>query len=459
MSGPNAFTDGTLVGIVVGGDVNDPAPDQSCNMKIFIPGLHGKDVQVEHLAFSTMQKMPTNAGQQTFEGTLDPGSVVFVRKDTGSNQCHIVGTGNEMYDPDARVGGNMDLLQIAQVASAIKRQIDVRIPPSIEETTEGGVKVRKAKEKGDLHSHDLLKGIPANGAIFPLSGSIVPNVTNIASATQAFNMILSPALAALLPGVNVSLGNLLGTLVNGTPLGALAGAVGDLAEGALDTIKETLGGEVTGLVGAAATTFVDIKMAQELRKQTMSRLSPQMRMSLGSMSKLTSSIETGTGGGFMSGGRVDPSTYLNNAADLLGQCRSVGDMVSCMQQVQYDKSLFGQNNLPNVSLMVDTPFGIKMPMSLSPTGAISQVIPPALKTAMDAFKKAAGAFPGVNPGENLFGDSAAVMLDMFGRLPGPQQAIAMQLAQKLNTGGAAQTFNNTLKNTVQGGNPFSAMFS
>lgn len=454
MANPNNFSDGKLVGIVVGGDVNDPAPDQSCNMRIFIPGLHGKDVQVEHLAFSTMNKMPTNAGQQSFEGALDPGSVVFVQKDTGSNQCHIIGTGNEIFDPDARIPGNYDLLSFPQVQKALQTTIDVRIPPTVSEDYDEKVRIRKKQEKGELHKHQLMAGVPANGALYPMSGSVVPNLSNIATATQSFAMILTPALASLLPGVNVSLANLLGTLVGGSPIGALAGQVAGVAAGALDSIKKDLGAEITSAVGAAATTFISSGMARELSRELMSNLSPQMRMSLRNMSRLTSSIETGVGGGFMSGGKVDPSTYLQNAAGLLGKCRGIGDMVSCMQQLQYDKGLFGQNNLPNISISVPTPYGIPMPISISPSGAMQQNLPEPLKQAIKTFTKLAGGFAGVNPGENLFGDSSETMLNMFNRLSGPAQGVAMAMANKLNTGGAATTFNNTVKKTVQGGNPF-----
>jgi hypothetical protein len=480
MSSPNNFTDGTLVGIVVGGDINDQAPDQSCNMKIFIPGLHGKDVKFEHLAFSTMQKSPSKSSQSTFEGTLDPGSCVFVRKDTGSNQCHIIGTGNEIYDPSARTPGNIDLLQIPAVQEALNRTIDVRIPPEIKESMVGGVKVRQKQEKGQLHKHSLLAGIPANGAIYSLSGAICPQVKGIATAAQAAANILSPTLASLIPGASVSLGNILGSLSTGNILGGLAGVAGSvisgaasaavtgaiggaLSGGAAGAIAGALDSSVGGFVGdivTGATQGVPQELLLDLQDQLFSKLSPQMKQSFTSMSLLSQSIETGTGGGFTSGSKVDPITLLTNAAELFSQCGNLSDMVQAMQQLQYDTSLQGADKLPKVSFMISSPFGIPMPMELDASGAITSLIPKPLQAAIDAFSKAmssASAFPGINPGENLFGDSAQTMFDMFGRLSGPNQKYALDMAKKLNQSGIAQNFDKALKVSVKGGNPFEVL--
>jgi hypothetical protein len=457
MSNPNNFTDGTLVGIVVGGDINDPAADQSCNMKVFIPGMHGKDVKVEHLAFSTMQKSPSKSSQSTFEGTLDPGSIVFVRKDTGSNQCHIIGTGNEIYDPSARVPGNIDLLAIPQIRQAINRTLDIRIPPNITEKTVGGVKVRQPQEKGQLHSHSLLQGIPANGAIYALSGAIVPQVKGVATATKSSSLLLTPALAALIPGANISIGNLLGSLTSGILLGGLAGSVvGDIAEDLFGDVAGGVAGAIAGVVVAGTVAVVSDRLLKELSNEMFSKLTPQTRASLRSMSLLSQSIETSSGGGFSSGGKMDPVTFLTNAANLFGQCNNVGDIVSAMQILQYDTSLHGLDKLPSVSFNMSTPFGIPMPMSLSPSGAITSLIPEPLKLAIDAFSGAMGsasAFPGVNIGENLFGKSSKTMFDMFGRLSGTNQSKAIAMAKILNQGGTAQGFDRVLKQTVGGGNP------
>jgi len=462
---PNNFTDGTLIGIVVGGDVNDPASDQSCTMKVFIPGLHGKDVKPEHLAFSTMMKMPTKAAQSTFEGTLDPGSIVFVRKDTGSNQCHIIGTGNEIPDPTARVPGNIDLYSFAKhVIGQHPAQVDtkVRIGPQVQETVVNGAKVRKKQEKGQNHRHELLYGIPANGAIYPLSGAIVPSVKNVATAVQQFNNIMTPSMAAMLPGLSIPLGSILGSLASGNLTGVLANVAGNLAagavSGAIGGVAGQIAGQVAGTVAAAtvadATKSIAPGLVRDLSKSVMGNLSPQMQMSFRNMSTLIQSIETSTGAMFSSGAKADPTTLMTNAARLLGQVKNTTDMVQVMQRLQYDTSLFGQDKLPSLTVMVDTPFGIKLPLSLNAAGIITSNIPGPLKAAIDLFTKAMSSptgFPGVNPGENLFGGSAKTMFDMFGRLSGPSQKVAIDLSRILNQSQVARTFDQTVKNTVNGG--------
>jgi len=463
----NSFSDGTLVGIVVGGDDSDPASDQSNNMKIFIPGLHGKDVKTEHLAFSTMMKMPSKSSQSTFEGTLDPGSMVFVKKDTGSNQCHIVGTGNEIFDPSSRVPGNFDLLSLPQIQKAINTVIDVRIPPTITETTVGGVKVRQIKEKGEKHKHGLLQGIPANGAIYPMSGMIMPQMNGIASASQSAANILTPSIAALLPGITPSLGSILGSLASGNPIGALAAgvvagsAVNSIVSDSVGSVAGPVAGDIVGAAVSGVTAAFTTKIALDLQKKLFSGLSPQMRMSFMSMSKLVQSIETTNTGMFTSGAKADPVTLMTNAANILGRCNNLNDMVHCMQRLQYDTSLYGQDKLPSLTLLVSTPFGIPLPVSVSASGAITQNIPKPLQMAIQAASAAmssASAFPGVIPGQNLFGSSAKTMFDMFGRLSGPAQSAALSMSQALNQSASARTFNNACQRTVQGGNPLKVVF-
>jgi hypothetical protein len=287
-------------------------------------------------------------------------------------------------------------------------------------------------------------------------------------------MILSPALASLIPGASVSLGNILGSLSTGNVLGGLAGVAGSVIAGAavdaavgaaVGAVAGALDTSIGGFVGdivTGATQGVDPGLLLDLQDQLFSKLSPQMKQSFTSMSLLSQSIETGTGGGFTSGGKADPITLLTNAVDLLSQCGNLSDMVQAMQQLQYDTSLQGADKLPKVAFMISSPFGIPMPMELDASGAITSLIPAPLQMVIDAFSGAmssASAFPGVKPGENLFGGSAQTMFDMFGRLSGPNQKYALDMARKLNQSGTAQNFDRVLKTTVRGGNPLQILLS
>lgn len=405
---PNNYLDGTLVGVVVGGDINDPAPDQSCNMKVFIPGLHGKDVNVDHLGFSTMMKSPTKGSQTTFEGVLDPGSLVFVRKDTGSPLCQIIGTANDIYNPEARVPGNIDLLHsIPFIADIMKRTIDIRIPPQIIETVVGGAKVKTIKEKGKLHSHNLTAGMPNNAALYNMSGMILPQITGVTTAVQTAASILDSAVAAVLPGSGFSLGNLLSNLPS------------------------------------------------ELMKTLTNSLPSGMMAAFNNMNTLMQSIESG-GTPFSLAAKCIPEVFQANAVELLSQVTNLSDMISVMRRLQTDTSLYGMDDLPFTSMVQKTPYGDVL-QKIDPSGMVIGFAPPnvqqALQSAMDLMSSAT-SFPGVNIGQNLFGDGAKTVMSMLGRLPASEMGKAMDMLNVLNTSGAAQKVANFVKDTASGENPF-----
>ena len=486
MSLPNNWLDGTLVGVVVGGDDNDPAQDQSCNMRVIIPGLHGKDVKASDMAFSTMMKSPTKSSQSTFEGVLDPGSIVFVRKDTGSNQCQIIGTGNEIPDEGARVPGNIDLLSLIKHAiGKDPRQVElnIRIPPTIQETTENGVKIRKIQEKNKKHKHALLNGLPANGAIAPLAGLVLPDITGISTAIQSFSLdlanIITPNVLGQIPGLNVPLAGIIGSLLTGTLAGGLAGVVnasrsnitGSLAysSASLKTARSTgIQSDIDAALSAqlaaeAALTCIDAltdEVLFELSREMRSKLPREMQSCVGSASVLIQSIEQDAGS--LNAGRVDPLTYAQNSAKILSQVRSIGDVSSALNQLQNDTSLFGQSKLGSTTISVPTPYGIPLPIKIDASGSVAALAPAALTQAISAFGSLMSSptgFPGVNPGENLFGKSSKTMLDMFGRMTGGSNQVAIDLSKVLNQSSVAKIFDGVVKQTVGGGNPFTKMFS
>jgi hypothetical protein len=128
--------------------------------------------------------------------------------------------------------------------------------------------------------------------------------------------------------------------------------------------------------------------------------------------------------------------------------------------MQYDTSLHGLDNIKPTTFLMSTPFGIPMPMSLDANGMIKSNLPKPLQLAIDVLGNSmasATGFPGINPGQNLFGKSSKNMFDMYGRLPGPKQALAIELAKKLNQSATAQKFDKAAKATVKGGNPLNML--
>jgi hypothetical protein len=231
----------------------------------------------------------------------------------------------------------------------------------------------------------------------------------VTTAVQAATSVLDDALASALPGTSFSLGNLLNSLSGGL----------------LD------------------------QLTQALPKNLMK--------SFTNMTTLMQSIEASTGGSFSLAAKCDPEVFLTNAVGLLSQATNLSDLISAMQQLQTDTSLYGLENLGNTVVDVQTAFG-KVKQSVDAFGNIIGYIPPDVASAAQTFTSAltsATSFPGVNIGQNLFGQSAAIIGDMINRLPPDNMKNAVSMLDKLNTSGDAKKIFNFVKATVEGdGNPF-----
>lgn len=399
----NSAASGMLYGIVVGGHDGDPAPDMSGNLRVYFPGIHGKDVKPEHLAFSPRIMSPTRSTQQEFPGGLDPGTLVIAMKDTGSNYCQIIGVANDANLADQRIAGNSDLLQY--VNRFLNQNINVRLPPQIYETVEGGVKVRKIREKG-FHNHNELRGLPTHGALYNLSGAPVPRVSGISTAKQAFDNLLTGDILGAIPGVFMTLGNMFSLL------------------------------QSTGLIKG-----IDSVVPREVGQ------------TINSMSRLIQSIESNENAGFNVGGRVDQQTYLNNATSLLGQARNVSDVVSALGRLQSDSSLFGIDKLANGIVNSALSYGASQ-LSVAASGSIMRFLPPETRQAIDTASRAISLFNSVYPGQSLFGDSAQQIFRMLNRLSPTSLALATLQLTRLNVGPQAIRFTAVNTTTVIGGNPF-----
>lgn len=398
---------GMVYGIIVGGDINDPDPLQANNYRVYFPGIHGKDVNVKDLAFSPLLRSPDRSTQQSTPGGLDPGSLVVAMKDTGSNQCQIIGLANDFNNRDSRIGGNIDLLQAIQKFFSLS--VKVNIPPNITDGTRSGARIKKIQEKGQEHNHDLLRGLPTHGALFPMAGTIIQQLMNIPTAKQAFNDILTPELAAALPGIAMTIGKMFSMF------------------------------------------------SPQLLRSINNAIPKEVGYAMSSMSNLIQNVESTEGGGFTTNNRVDEATFMTNAEKLLKQCTNFSDMVSCMQRLQCDETLYGRENLKPSTFTTMTPFG-PVTNVMSPDGSIGTGDDAATKAVLklaSAFLSSAGGFPGVNPGENLFGKSAGTMIGMFGRLSPEAQSIAKLLSNQLNTSDIAKKLDSITKALTQGGkSPF-----
>jgi hypothetical protein len=387
-----------LCGICVGGHDADPDPNQNGLCRVYLPQCHGDNVKEGDLGFSVVVMPPNQAGASQFNGVVDPGQALLCMKSgpPGDSTLIVLGSIPTNKQSGAQPGGK-NLCELNAPTKAAATELNINIPPNVKETVEGGTRVRQIQEKGQRHKHDLLRGIPSHGASYNLAGMPLKQITSVSTATQSFSNILTSSMLSALPGANFSVGSILSSLTS--------------------------------------------SLADEL----LSSLPPELAQGMQSMFTLMQSMEVSEGGGFATSGKVDPATYLANAVSLLKGNQSLGEIITNIQRLQYDTSLFGLDKLAATPFTIPTAFG-DITMNLSASGAIQMVTPEPVQKAIEAFSglmSAGAGFPGASLG-NMFGSSSGVMSEMFNRLPPDKQTIAKGMMEKVIAPGTkAQTLLNT----------------
>jgi hypothetical protein len=440
--GENPGHFGTIrIGLIGGGDITDPASDQSCNQKVFLPMEHSPDgVKLEHLAFSPLHRSPDRDTQQSFPGVHDPGSLVYCMKIPGSNQVLILGQANDLFNSEPKAG-NMDLLNNPLVKGLFERTIKIRTPPNIEEKElEDGTKVRTMKEKDKEWSHSLTKGLPTHASLFPIVGFFNPEVKDVPTAKQHFSDIQTKDMMDKMPGDVMSLGKMLKGLMGGGGSGGGGGGGGGGGSG----------GGGGGGSGSSATSNVS---------PTISGLSPQLQNAVLSASYLIQDFE-GTSGSttLVLGDRVHTNTYMENANSLISQITCVDDLMTCLHRLRWDTSLFGQENLTPAEFTIDTAWGTAIQtMGVDGTLTVSYGNNAANVAQTQSNFANTMSDPAQSPstagGQNMFGGSAGTMMDMFKRMAPVAEKAAKKMTEKLNTSDKAKKLQKIIDKTVQGGNP------
>lgn len=352
-------------GIIVDRD----GPDNSC--KVFIPELHGRDVKVEHLGWSRFTVPPGQGGATTSYGTPDNGQMVkcMVNTTGGSMLVQINSLLQTKQSSEPAKPGNFSLNFLPQWANAVARELPVRVRPDIEEVVENGRKIRRAKEKGIKHKHELLKELNSTGAVYPLNGTILPSIT-IETATQSAIMSITAELQEALPGVGLALGGILDLLPSEV----------------LDSIPPTV---LTGF-------------------QNMSSL-------------MTSLTPIAMGGTQVNIDKIDPVSFALNAAELLSGAQSIDDVVSALGDLATNTALQGLGGIAGaLTSVIDSPFGQITQIFNPLTGLMESIIPDEIAQAAAAFSGLMGSLPSAG-GVPLFGDAFETMNAMAQRLPASMQ--------------------------------------
>jgi hypothetical protein len=308
---PNVFPGGggpgTRIGIVVD---HDGDPDQAGRVKVWIPGKYGPGVKREHLAYCSVQIPPTGSDQTISGTTPKRGSAVYLQGETGSPNHIITGlVGSEIPNFSGSMPGNINLLSLLGPIWEDVFKTDGKNPrnkrATFKETTENGALIRKLVNTG-LFSHFLDNGIPSNGALAPVAGLKLPSIKNIPTAKQKYSNVLTKNMIDNLPGQFMSLGGLLSAIQSSK------------------SSKTAATSNMPGNVLAAFNTLSDIAMITEIND----------------------------GGNSITGNRVNPDIWKENAIILLNQVQTISDLVTVLNLLEYDTTLHGLGNY-NLILSLD----------------------------------------------------------------------------------------------------------
>lgn len=419
MSLPTDYPNGLLVpGVIVsrGDKKNDPGgtPDQSQAgmVQVALIGRHNfpSQVPLSHLPLSTITKPPTGGAQDTIEPAPDKGTTVMCYHQTGRADVVVAGQFSDTNESSSSTPGNINLM-MSMFGQIMRQHGGQRIAPDWIEKIVDGAKIREKVEKGMYHSHSLLAGLPTHGAILPLLKTLPP-VTQIPTAIQEFSKILNSDMASKMPGMPASIGSI----------------------------------------------FSMIKSDPNKLAQVTQNMPPHVKEAFESISTLAQNGTTMEAGGDTTGLRVDPSTFANNAADLLSQVRTVDDLVNATHRLLYDTSLHGTEKLANTSFTFEGPYG-NTELILTPSGEIDEKEDEETKKKREQFENSMSSGSGAPSGSagggssNMFGQSAQTMMQMFKRLSPEAQKAAQQLLQRVNQRSLNQKTVDPSKMAILGQNP------
>lgn len=467
---------GIQPGIVVGGHHNDPDSEQTSGMRIKSPMEHGSDVNISDLNFAQMMHTPSGFSQNSFQGVLDPGSLVYILKNVGTPGGIILGQGNPKLTQNGGGAGGQNLMG-GDFMQARQQDIGVSVPPDIKEGEDRGAKVRQIKEKGQMHSLSLLDGFPVHGALFDMTGFRIPEMKNIPTAKQKGNQMMTNDMMDQLQGTIGSLGGMLQGLMQGGGMGGFAGGKGSGAGAA--------GAGNFGVSyapnGVAEPGTVDVSM-----KKTTAELTPEMKTAVENLRTLVQGYDTSDGVAFATGGQVHEETYLQNAQELISQITCLDDLMNVIKQLHLDDDLKGTDKLNVLEQKVETAWGTAVQQVSYDGEVVLEYSPEAIK-AMNNFANtmsssnttigagAAGFSPVPTKGTTgtstsgsskkssgiggMFGKASSSIMEMMQRLPQSGQSEMKNMTEKLASGKDQQKLMSIVKQTIDGGNPLEVLKS
>jgi hypothetical protein len=341
--------------------------------KVRIPRKHGKNVLDEHLTWIPAEVSGTLFGSSSSGGALDKGQSVIVRQSVGeggTSRHTVVGSNQNKEHGKTGIGGSQPLpgaTDNVEKAKKEKRLKPIKQPPDLKEVMENGVKVIKAVEKGDW-TFSKLDGLMNSMTVKPVFGLKVPQLTNVSTALDAFESKMTPDIMSQLPGLNISMSNIL--------------------------------------------NIMPAALKDELFKSLPAGLGEQFESVMG----MARSYETvAAAGGMSAQKRVNPATFFTTAVNLLKGSQTIEEMIGKIYDLETDDTLSGLAELGSTVLKVPTAFG-EITQTFDALGNLTTLKP-------DVMVKAEQAFAGIMGDVKVLESVKDKFLPMIDRIPNAQKQL------------------------------------
>lgn len=339
---------GILDYFLVVNKAGDDPQRQDGSMRLMNPRTHNpQNVDADDMSFSGSVYNPTQMGQQSSPGRLDPGTMVYGIKVPGQSQVIVLGQAQTQKKSGSGAGGGGGNDLLSGFSDVFSDKLPINVPPTVQETTDAdGVKVRKIKEKGEQHSFNLLDGLPSHGASFPMAGYRLPELPNVPTARQQNTGMMNMEMMQQMMGQIMSMGQMFQGLMGNRGGGGGGGGMS--------------GGGAAGGGATAPEYIVGGWPDDSPMNKILAALTPEMRTAVSNLSLLMQGLEANDGVAFFTGNVVHEDTYLKNAEDLLSQVQSIDDLMYVLQRLQWDTTLFGHDKLQSVVTEIETAWGVAL---------------------------------------------------------------------------------------------------
>lgn len=378
------FPGSLQVGVVIGGDINDPAPDLSGNFKVVSPTEHNpQNFPQDQLPFATIIEPATKASQSEFGGVPDPSSMVVTLKTTGMNPV-VLGQFRDFANPMQSTPGNNNIMQLMQAQYQMWTQtLGMLAPSEVEETNEGGVPVRRRKQARE-YSPSMIQGLPNHAALWNMSGHRWPQIREIETAMTHFNQVLTSDMLSQLPG----------------QIGSLASLLSGLSSKQKKKIKDDVPEDVYNALESMILMMPGIS---------------------GGNSVLTDY-------------RVNSEVWANNATEILCQCTNISDLQEALIELEQNPDLRGLDEYDELEIVMEGPFG-NTTLNVAASGTSSSKQSQNFQQAIQQFASflQSGQAASINKGQNMFGPSAKTINDMIQRVAPETQAKLKQTLERINS--------------------------